>query len=347
MQAVRAVSRRFSTCAASAAAVGLLTVAPRCPARCEDAEKAQGASVGLNPFHNLLPGLQESYKSKNPGQIVSKHKEKNKVVRIVLTGGPCAGKSSCLDHISKEATRAGFDVIQVPEVATVIFNSGYKLPPKDEPRFAETIVQFQITVARLQLQLERNLIYLAELTETPTIIVFDRGLLDGKAYMTNEDGTINEDRWLSVLGGLTTSKSQPVDEQYCLDRYDAVVHLMTTAEDGVVDSTGNPIYKWGWLTDDSGHKVYRRESKDEAFALDRLARKVWEKHPNHVIVKNTEGGMNDKIRAAVDAVMVKAEEIHPQQVTQQTLRRRMRELSLENAQLQRRLAILESQSLRT
>jgi hypothetical protein len=33
------------------------------------------------------------------------------VVRIALTGGPCAGKSSALDHLTRTATAEGFDVL--------------------------------------------------------------------------------------------------------------------------------------------------------------------------------------------------------------------------------------------
>eukprot|EP00931_Biecheleriopsis_adriatica_P005502 TRINITY_DN107012_c0_g1_i1.p1 TRINITY_DN107012_c0_g1~~TRINITY_DN107012_c0_g1_i1.p1 ORF type:complete len:360 (-),score=62.08 TRINITY_DN107012_c0_g1_i1:164-1192(-) len=338
MRAVRFGSR-FSF-AHLGAATGLLAT-PTFKVQCY--EENDKKPVGLNPFHNVLPALQNSYKSKNPGQVVSKHGDNtSKVVRVVLTGGPCGGKSSCLEHIRQEATNAGFDVIMCPEVATVIFNSGYKLPPSDDPNFAESCFGFQLTVAKLQLQLERNLIYLASLSGTPTIIIFDRGLVDGKAYLTDEAGNINEEQWRSLVSELTDSKLQPVDEQYCIDRYDVVVHLVTTAEEGLVGADGAPLYRHGWLTDDSGHRVYRRETPAQARELDQRTRQVWEKHPGLVVVKNSEGGMNDKIRAAVEAIMTKAEEVHPQQVNQQTMRRRMRELSLQNAQLQRRLAKLEN-----
>ena len=43
------------------------------------------------------------------------------MVRIALTGGPCAGKSSALAEMLAAATASGFDVYLVPETATTVF----------------------------------------------------------------------------------------------------------------------------------------------------------------------------------------------------------------------------------
>lgn len=37
---------------------------------------------------------------------------------MVLTGGPCGGKSSSLEHLTKALTANGFDVLCVPEVTS-------------------------------------------------------------------------------------------------------------------------------------------------------------------------------------------------------------------------------------
>ena len=59
--------------------------------------------------------------------------EKTKVVRIALTGGPCAGKSSALEHLIRSATAEGFDVLTAPEIATLYFNSSYQFPSPHSP----------------------------------------------------------------------------------------------------------------------------------------------------------------------------------------------------------------------
>ena len=60
-----------------------------------------------------------------PGNLTP---NKTKVVRVALTGGPCAGKSSALEHLVERATHEGFDIMTAPEVATLYFNSSYQLP---------------------------------------------------------------------------------------------------------------------------------------------------------------------------------------------------------------------------
>ena len=60
-----------------------------------------------------------------PGNLTP---NKTKVVRVALTGGPCAGKSSALERLVERATHEGFDIMTAPEVATLYFNSSYQLP---------------------------------------------------------------------------------------------------------------------------------------------------------------------------------------------------------------------------
>ena len=97
------------------------------------------------------------------------------IYTIVLTGGPCAGKSSALKHLREAAKAEGFDVLTAPEVATVIFNSGWKFPESDDPDVEEQKYNFQVAILKLQLQLERSLTSVAGATGRPSIIVFDRG----------------------------------------------------------------------------------------------------------------------------------------------------------------------------
>ena len=111
---------------------------------------------------------------------------RTEVVRIALTGGPCAGKSSALDHLTRAATAEGFDVLTAPEVATLYFNASYQLPTPADESFGANLFTFQKNVLKLQLQLERCFTDMAARTERPTIVVFDRGLLDCKAYMSVE-----------------------------------------------------------------------------------------------------------------------------------------------------------------
>lgn len=228
------------------------------------------------------------------------------VVRIALTGGPCAGKSSALDHLTRTATAEGFDVLTAPEVATLYFNASYQLPTPSASNFGDNLFTFQKNIMKLQLQMERCFTDLAAHTERPTIVVFDRGLLDGKAYMSDE-------MWASGVKELDNELRGPgraigtMTEEHMRQRYDGVIHLVTAA-DGAPEH-----YKFGVVEDDSGGQVYRRETPTEAIEIDRKLQAAWKQHIKHVIVSNKVGGFEQKLSTATEAVLQIARATHPDQ----------------------------------
>ena len=52
------------------------------------------------------------------------HDDRINVTRILLTGGPCAGKTTALAAISQDLTQMGYKVLIVPEAATLIMKGG-------------------------------------------------------------------------------------------------------------------------------------------------------------------------------------------------------------------------------
>lgn len=46
------------------------------------------------------------------------------ITRILLTGGPCAGKTTALAAISQDLSHLGYKVLIVPEAATLIMKGG-------------------------------------------------------------------------------------------------------------------------------------------------------------------------------------------------------------------------------
>ena len=54
--------------------------------------------------------------------------------RIVLTGGPCAGKTTALADIKARLQSLGFAVLCVPEVATLLFGGGAPFPVDEVKR---------------------------------------------------------------------------------------------------------------------------------------------------------------------------------------------------------------------
>lgn len=71
---------------------------------------------------------------------------KHPIIRICLTGGPCAGKTTALATLYKVLTQMGFKVLQVPEAATMLMKGGAMIQTK-KLTFADA-VRFQINVMR-------------------------------------------------------------------------------------------------------------------------------------------------------------------------------------------------------
>merc|ERR1712110_64482 len=128
------------------------------------------------------------------------------------------------------------------------------------------------------LQMERLMTKIAEGTGRPSIIVFDRGLMDAKGYISESDWK----RVLEKFGGGDSGKTSGVTEEYLLQRYDAVIHLVTAA-DGA-----EQFYKCGKTVDDSGHVVIRNETAEQARALDNKMQEIWKAHRRHVVIPNTD-----------------------------------------------------------
>lgn len=121
--------------------------------------------------------------------------------RIVLTGGPGAGKTAVLELMRKTLCE---HVKVVPEAASVVFGGGF---PRTEPLEARRAAQRAMFFIQRELEA-------AVLADNVSIALCDRGTVDGVAYWPGPG-----DLWSDV--GTT------LDEQ--LARYHAVIHLRTPA----------------------------------------------------------------------------------------------------------------------
>ena len=119
--------------------------------------------------------------------------------RVVLTGGPGAGKTAVLELI-----RLFFceHVKTLPEAAGIVFAG--RFPRKDSPPLRQAA---QRAIYHIQRELES----VAE-TENAAVVLCDRGTVDCAAYWTGEGDLF------SAVG--TTRASE-------LARYDTVIHLRT------------------------------------------------------------------------------------------------------------------------
>lgn len=180
------------------------------------------------------------------------------VINIVLTGGPCAGKSTGLSRIEQELTKRGYKVYVVAETATEVITGGIK--PSEIPwlEFQKSI--FEIQTMKEKVFRERAEEYSNE-HGVNCVIIYDRGLLDAKAFMTNKDYT-------------TLLKLEGKQELEVKDSYDGVFHLKTAA-DGAEQF---------YTLENNGA---RSETPEQARSVDKKIIKAWTGHPHLRIIDNS------------------------------------------------------------
>ncbi len=103
-------------------------------------------------------------------------KMKTHIPRIVLTGGPCAGKTTAISEMATWARETGYLPIIVPEAATFLMAAG--LDPRDP--------NFQVAVLAHVLHTEASLEGYAQaqaVKGSKPVLICDRALWDQAAYM--------------------------------------------------------------------------------------------------------------------------------------------------------------------
>ena len=185
--------------------------------------------------------------------------------RIVLTGGPCAGKTTAMSWISNFFSKNGWKVIVVNEAATELITAG--MPPVE----FENPLNFQKLLMGTQLDKEDAIEVYAPLIKNneKVLVVCDRGVCDNRAYLSQED-------FNKVLMYFD------YDLTKAFDRYDAVFHMVTAA-DGAEE-----FYTLA-------NNQARSEGIKEAIELDRKTQNAWVGHPHLRIIKN-QGTFEDKLK---------------------------------------------------
>ncbi len=179
-----------------------------------------------------------------------------KKLKVVLTGGPCGGKTTAINEIQSVFEEKGYKVIVVPEAATILINSGIK----PFGFGALSMEDFQKYVIDLQLTLERLAQQNAVESDKETIIVCDRGVLDDKAYVDNN-------LFKKLLANID---KQEID---VMNSYDLVIHLKTAAAG-----------KEEFYTLDNNSA--RTETPAEARKKDKITLESWLGHDNLKIIGN-------------------------------------------------------------
>lgn len=134
----------------------------------------------------------------------------SQVIKIVLTGGPCGGKTTALGYVSEKLREQGIEVIAIEEQATKLILSGKTPQNMGNYEFHKLLFEQELRVEREQTQLAK-----AKNCDR-VVMLFDRGLLDNRAFVSQAEF----DRYSSENG---------LGEELIRNSYDAVFHLVTAA----------------------------------------------------------------------------------------------------------------------
>eukprot|EP01124_Arcella_intermedia_P017994 TRINITY_DN24970_c0_g1_i1.p1 TRINITY_DN24970_c0_g1~~TRINITY_DN24970_c0_g1_i1.p1 ORF type:complete len:503 (+),score=122.43 TRINITY_DN24970_c0_g1_i1:58-1566(+) len=189
------------------------------------------------------------------------HKESTAppVYRIVLTGGPCGGKSTAMATISDLLLSLGFRVFRVPEAATIVITGTGLFPvglEEDQSRV------FEASIIKTKIALEDIFYNIARAGNAPAVIICDRGTMDTQAYLKKED-------WEVLLDEYGWNVVDLRDK-----RYDAIIHLVTAA-----------IGAERFYTTENN--TARTENLAQARDLDFKVLNAWVGHPRIRIIDNS------------------------------------------------------------
>uniref|UniRef100_A0A7E4UXS9 AAA_28 domain-containing protein n=1 Tax=Panagrellus redivivus TaxID=6233 RepID=A0A7E4UXS9_PANRE len=185
---------------------------------------------------------------------------KYRVYKLVLTGGPCGGKTTGQDRLATFFEQLGWKVFTVPEAATILLGGGVKFGELSK----EQAYEFQKDLLRTLLQLESVYFNQASLIKDKNVLVIcDRGAMDPSAYL-------DADGWDKILKDCALEMFELRE-----NRYNQVVHMVTAA-----DGAENYYTQ--------ANNATRSEGIAQAVNQDTHTRNAWVGHPYVDIVDNAD-----------------------------------------------------------
>ena len=209
------------------------------------------------------------------------------ITKIVISGGPCAGKTTGMSWIQNAFTDRGYTVLFVAETATELITGGAA------PWICGTPEAFQTCL--LKLQMEKEAVYeqaARSMDAEKILIVCDRGALDNKAYMTQVEFAVT----MHALGK---------NEVELRDGYDAVFHLVSAAKGAEAFYT-------------TANNAARTETVEEAAELDDKLIAAWTGHPHLRIIDNA-SGFEEKMKRLIREIAVFLGEPEPYEIERKFL----------------------------
>lgn len=192
------------------------------------------------------------------------------IYNIVITGGPCAGKTSSLKRIKDNLENDETIVLLVRETATDVISAG-AIPNE----YNNILFHYEV----MKLQIAKELFFNNIAIQNPSskvFVIYDRALMDNKSYVDDEE-------FAEICEKLE------LKEGSILSRYDAVFHLQSVA--------GNisEVY-----TLENNNARYGTE--EDAYHRDRRTFNVWKGHKDQRFIQ-CKDKLEDKIESLVEEIM--------------------------------------------
>lgn len=196
-----------------------------------------------------------------------------RIHKLVLTGGPCGGKTTGQARLATFFENLGWKVFRVPETATILMSGGISFGELNN----EQVLDFQEHLVVTMMALEDTYFSMAEKCDQNVLIIADRGVMDASAF-------IDRDAWDRILNKLSLEDIEISD-----NRYNHVVHMQSAA---------NGAERF-YTTEDH---AARFEGLEMARERDRKAMEAWRDHPYVDIIDNR-SDFDAKIDRLIDLVV--------------------------------------------
>lgn len=177
---------------------------------------------------------------------------------IVITGGPCSGKTTGLSRLNRMLADRGYKVLISPESATKLIVAG--MTPGELPW-----IEFQEEILLDSLSQENRILSIAKRYRDKgrkVVVLCDRGAMDGEAYIGAE------------AYGELLERLEFTHRQLCDERYHAVIHLRTAA------LGAEEFYTLA-------NNEARTETPDAARSLDERTLFAWTRHQHPRVIDNS------------------------------------------------------------
>ncbi|CAJ0577806.1 unnamed protein product, partial [Mesorhabditis spiculigera] len=189
-----------------------------------------------------------------------------KLLKVALTGGPCAGKSTAMQELCEridEEFGNEWQVFKAAEASSLLYSGGVARSQLNDIQ----LEQWQLDMLSMIIRIEAVFEKIAENEPTKhTLILCDRGALDPKVFTP-------EPMWTNILKKLQT------DEETLYSRYDQVIQLQTAPRCNYTNKN-----------------KFRREDYEHAAKINKEFTRVWRHHPNFVnILDNRDDSWEEKL----------------------------------------------------